>query len=87
MSKIWTGERMILKVWITKYALTKGLFEMEAEIVDGKYASGKYESIRLFTRDWAHTLAEAVKVAEDMRTRRIASLKKSIVKLERLNFQ
>ena len=76
-----------MRVWITKYALTKGLFEMEAEIVEGKYVSGKHGGLRVFTRYWARTLAEAVQGAEGMRTRRIAALKKSIAKLERLNFQ
>ncbi len=75
-----------MKVWITKYALTKGLFEMNAEIVSDKYASGKHEGMSLFTRDWARTRAEAVASAEDMRVARIASLKKSVAKLEKLKF-
>lgn len=75
-----------MKVWITKFALTKGLFEMNAEILNNKYASGKHEGAALFTRDWVRTRAEATVAAESMRVARIASLKKSIAKLEKLTF-
>lgn len=82
-----TAPKETVKVWITKYALTKGLFEMEAEIVDNKYASGRYDGLQLFTRDWAHSRAEAVAVAENMRESRLKSLKKSIAKLEKMPFR
>lgn len=77
-----------MKVWITKYALTTGLFEIDAEIVDGTYAS----QIRAnrgsghFTREWTRTREEALVVAENMRKKRIASLEKSIKKLQKLRF-
>lgn len=76
-----------MKVWITKYALTTGIFEMNAEIVDGKYASGKTpRGGAIFTREFAKSAAEAAKKGDAMRKSRIASLKKSIAKLEKLKF-
>lgn len=62
------------------------LFEMNAEIVNDTYASGKHEGAAIFTRDWARTRAEAAASAENTRVARIASLKKSIAKLEKLKF-
>lgn len=78
-----------MKVWIYKYALTKGIFELDAEIVDGIYARGKLKagSLPIFTRDWARGRALAAGKAEQMRQRKIASLKKSIAKLEALSFE
>ena len=80
-----------MKVWITKYALTMGIFEMKAEISKGgsgvRYASGKTaKGYPVFTREFAETRDEALKVAEGMRKRRIESLKKSIAKLEKMEF-
>lgn len=71
-----------MKVWITRYALTQGLFQIDAEIVDGIYASGRtLTGDRIFTRDWAKTPEDALAKAHEMRRLRIASLKRSITKL------
>ncbi|MGN6107825.1 MAG: hypothetical protein ACTHU0_22145 [Kofleriaceae bacterium] len=76
-------------VWITKYALSQGLYKVKAEIVDGKYASteSKGFSLGLFTRDWKPSREEAVAEAERMRAMKIASLKKQIAKLEAMTFK
>ena len=82
-----------MKVWITKYALTEGIFEVDAESKEGdtmisykledgfssQYAHGE-------GREWCATEAAAKERAEDMRKARIASLHKSIAKLEKLRF-
>ena len=81
-----------MKVWITKYALTEGIFEVDAEFREGdtmisyklddrysQYAHGE-------GREWCATEAAAKERAEDMRKARIASLRKSIAKLEKLRF-
>ena len=72
-----------MKVWITKYALTQGLFEMDAEIVDSKYASGKSNGYSIFTTDWTRTRTEAEVIANNMKQAKIASLKKQLAKLEK----
>lgn len=82
-----------MKVWITKYALTSGIEEAEATlwgrndnnvqfVKDGytQYYHGE-------GKDWHRTHAAAVSKAIDMKAKRIASLKKSIIKLEALKFQ
>lgn len=82
---------MKTKVWVTKYALTQGLFEMNAEIVDRGvrhvYAKGVTPSGHsLFTREWVKTKEEAVAKAEKMKAARIASLKRSIKKMQEKTF-
>lgn len=78
------------KVFITKYALTKGIIAVDAEIVpssDGSgllYASTKRRDFSVFTREFERTEAEALATAETMRTRKIAALKRQISKLEKL---
>ena len=67
------------KIWVTKYACTRGIFEDDSE----KYSS--YKSLR----KWygiVETREEAVKLAEQARVRKIANLKKQIEKLEKKVF-
>ena len=75
------------KVWITKYALTQGIFEAE-----GKVFSGEYFDIGcrdgLFTKnEWHHTKSEAIARAEEMRIAKLKSLDKQIKKISALKFE
>lgn len=80
-----------MKVYITKHALTKGIMEKEAEICDNV----SKDMIKITTNHypeyyhkpfWYTDKQEAIKHAENMCKKKIASLKKSIEKLEKLNF-
>ena len=85
-----------MKAWITKYALTQGIIGVEIidnclsadptgnmiKIRDGNintYYHGK-------GNEWHETKESAIKKAEEMRQKKIASLKKQIEKLERMKF-
>jgi hypothetical protein len=85
-----------MKVFITKYALTDGIKEingatheigiserMVSYVIDGAFAS---QAMCVHKPDWHLTKAEAVERAEAMRVAKIASLRKSIAKLEKLTF-
>lgn len=82
------------KVFITKYALTQGIIEKETEITI--YKSPIEEPIECACiEEWPgytigkeafYTLEEAVKKAEEMRKKKIASLRKQIEKLEKMDF-
>jgi len=87
----------LTKIWVTKYALTTGIFEVEAEVekrekrnegmavVPNDFKSGTYP--RYFHgKEWHLTKESAMKQAEEMRTKKIASLQKQIGKLENLKF-
>lgn len=81
-----------MKVYITKYALTQGIFEAEAEECPGFKGmieiSGEYpEYYHGEGKDWHRTKAGAVKRAEEMREKKILSLQKQIERLKNLKFE
>ena len=80
----------MFEVWITKYALTQGIFKLiarkthsenmiEVETQRGSYYHGE-------GKEWHLTKESAITYAENMRLKKIESLKKAIVKLEELDF-
>lgn len=81
--------KQTFKVFITKYALTSGIKEMEVE----EYYPGNVKRLGLNHdyfhgegKEWHRTRESAMKKAEEMRVKKIASLKNQIVKLEKLKF-
>ena len=78
----------IIHVWITKYALTTGISEADAtQCADNAVAWHRNGYMYWYNKpDWHLTKEEALARAEQMRVARIASLKKSIAKLEALKF-
>lgn len=77
-----------ITVWVTKYALTRGIYQAEATTYSGgKYAqiAGNWSSFKLST-DAFKTEAEAKTNAEARRKKKIASLRKQIKKLQNLTF-
>lgn len=80
-----------MKIWISKYALTKGVIESDvnehrgalvmARIVDGGYLD--YYRMGAEAHD---TQEAALAAAESMRVKKIANLQKQIAKLEKLSF-
>lgn len=79
-----------MRVWITKYALTTGIYEIEAEITENGSAFDMHASLPTFYnkegKDWHRTKEDAIQKAEAMRQKKIVSLKKQIEKLEKLKF-
>lgn len=77
-------------VWITKYAITRGIYEMEISSIsdDGNTVHGKAwnDTFRGEGKNWCRTREEAVKRADAMRLKRIEDLKKQIAKLEKMKF-
>lgn len=77
-------------IWVTKYALSSGIFEAEAEIVDDTMAVVRqYKGgldIYLHRNEWHTNQADALFDARTRRSRKIASLHKQIRKLENMDF-
>ena len=80
-----------MKVWITKYALTDGIIKLEAEqdrltyrfvVTDGVFRNEWFNRTDCFM-----SRTSAIKKAEEMRQKKIESLKKQIEKLERMRFE
>ena len=83
-----------MKVWITKYALTKGIIPCEIRTVDvlenGYIRYMQPSGLGGFMQKgngWEDNEKSAIKKAEKMRQKKIESLKKNIEKLERLKFE
>lgn len=79
-----------MQVYITKYALTKGIEIVEAELSDR--VSDNIFTIEKCSRyfhkgDWCLTKEDAINKAEEMRANKIKSLEKQIEKLKNSNFK
>lgn len=82
----------IKTVYVSKHALTKGIFSMQGEVSKQSPSIVFQVGVRYpkaFTRKgfyWHETFEEAKEQAEKMRLKKIASLKKQITELENLKF-
>lgn len=84
-----------MQIWITKYALTTGIFVTEAEddfdslVGDAinVIQKGACNGHQLYFRgNWHTTEEKAIAKAEKMKKLKIISLKKQIKKLQKLEF-
>jgi len=75
-----------MKAYITKYALSKGIFELEGEKRGIAIAAPHYDGW-YYPPDWYETREEAIARAEQMRQKKIASLEKQIEKLKNMKFE
>ncbi len=82
-----------MKVFVTKFALTKGILAKTVSeppswsprmVRSIERPKGLYELYH--NNEWHREFAEAQADAEDRRTKKIASLKKQIARLEALSF-
>ncbi len=79
-----------MKVWITKYALTKGLYEEEIEPPragsDYVYTKGPYRVQFRLGKDAFVDRKQAVKEADRLRRNKINSLKRQVQSLTEMTF-
>jgi len=78
------------KVWISKYALTKGIYELEVKrCVNSIRDKDESDMVSYFHgegKEWHLTKESAIVRAEEMKLRKIESVKKQLNKLEKLKF-
>ena len=84
-----------MKAYVSKYALTGGVSEVEGAIVTGrsgtkyfKRVGQRYTHHQLLTvgKDVHETREAAVEAAESLRVRKLASLRRQIAKIESISF-
>jgi hypothetical protein len=79
-----------MKVWISKFALSKGIFQMEVNHTsdDGDVVHGEHFNECFYGegKQWHKTEEEAKARAEELRKKKIANLKNQIQKLEEMKF-
>lgn len=80
-------------VYVTKHALTSGIQERTLKSINenGKMIevtplSGEYGLILIWKPYWHLTREEAILHAEEMRKKKIVSLRRQIAKMEKLKF-
>ena len=81
-----------MKVFLTKYALTLGIIETNADLVSNgqghRFARGTIPNGNKFsTSEWAPTLAEAKAKAEALRDAKIQQLYRQIDRLRMLTIE
>jgi len=78
-----------ITAYVTAYALSKGIIEaigkVNHNISSAMFSYGRYGNAH--GKDWHRTKEDAIARAENMRTQKIASLKKQIEKLEKMNIK
>jgi len=76
-----------MKLWITKYALSKGIFTVEAGAPEGNMLRNPHPGIYLYSEsEWHRSEKAAVERANEMLQARIASLEKQLRKMRGLAF-
>ena len=77
-----------MKLWITTWALTRGIFEVDGEICEH---NAKCVMFKLggFNRgasgsEWHRNIEDACRRVSEMRTKKIKNLKRQIAKIEEL---
>lgn len=73
-------------MWCSKYALTEGVFEFEPTSINETYAWKDGWSMLKLGRDAWERKEDAIADAEKRRVRKIASVRKQLAKLEKMNF-
>lgn len=89
------NEDQKITAYITKYALSNGkILKIEARLcsnVDNTMIAYRTDGSRYdqyaHGSDWHHALPAAIAKANEMRVKKIASLKKQIAKLEKMEFE
>ena len=80
-----------MKVWITKYALTDGIIEADAEVGGFDTITATWDNgtrcDNFKSEEWWNQKKNAIEKAEEMRQKKIESLKKQIKKLEEMRFE
>lgn len=83
----------MITVFITKYALTRGIFKVDARMagLDGSQfacykEAGKFGQSFAHGNDWHFTEEAAKARAEEMRTKKLTSIRKQAIKLMTMTF-
>lgn len=77
-----------MKVWITKYALTTGIIETDAEVCSEDMIQ-IYKPFKSYfhKNEWFIKKEDAIKRANSMKDKKIQALNKQIIKLNSLTFE
>ena len=85
-----SSSKKLVKAWISKYALTQGILQVSNAEMSEQILT-YHDDVMIYSiygkgKTWHLTLDEALDRAEEMRIKKIKSLKKQIKKLEAMTF-
>ena len=76
-----------MKIFVTKYALSTGIFTIDADIRSSGLARENKRVVVYFSEDeYTLTKEEAIAQAEKMRIKKILSIEKSLKKIKAIDF-
>lgn len=87
-----TKDYPIIDAWVTKYALTSGIYKIRGRICNdvSEDMIKQLEPVSVSTyfhgKDWHRSKEEAVKHANEMVKKKVDSLKKQLKKYEEMKF-
>ena len=86
-----------MKVWVTKYALTDGIYEVDraerlphdtdAIIMNSTIDEDCSIIVRKYGKEWTDTVESAIEIAESMRVKKINSMERKIGQLKDLKIK
>ena len=79
----------LMDVYVTKYALTSGIFKCEVKLLKEdmvRLSKDRYAQF-FYGDEWQPTWESALRRAEEMREKKLVSLRKQIQKLEGKDFR
>lgn len=87
-------DKQLTKIFVTKYALSTGIFSAEAEckdgsdmaVIRGNRAEGYFDQY-LHKGDFYHDEDSALQKAEEMRIKKLKSLDKQMKKVSAIKFE
>lgn len=87
----------VFTAYVTKYALTQGILTVNAQLCErsstemievvGSRSGGVSQYFHGKGKDWHTSMADAIAKANEMRLKKIESMKKQIEKLESMRFE
>lgn len=85
-----------MKIWVTRYALSKGIYEADAEttnfkdtvrVIKDKDGNALFFPHLLTKNSWHNNKEDAIKRAKEMRSKAIESTEKRLVALRLMKFE
>lgn len=77
-----------VKIYVSKYALSSGIFEAMAKVNDGMATCKRGQFTEFFHgKQWHYTKDDAIAEAEEMRIRKLKSLDNKAKKIAALKFE
>lgn len=80
-------DKELITAWVTRYALTKGILEVQGHIYEDFFIVEGRDHWWIAKEDYWLSKADAIAKAKEIQRRKLASLAKQTQKIKSLNFE